>query len=366
MSIFSQSESYIRQMVRYGLRLAVVVPCYNVQKHIIGVIQTIPEYVQYIIAVNDTSQDNTGTLIDRLSDNHRIHAVHLPYNHGVGGAMLAGFAKAIELDADIIVKMDGDGQMDPRNLPLLIEPLLKGKADYTKGNRFMSFSLDQMPTIRRFGNAVLSFLVKLSSGYWNIFDPTNGYFAIRRELLESISAKYISQGYFFEISMLISAGIQRAVVLDIPIKARYGTEKSNLNITRVMLQFPVHLFSGFLRRVWLRKILYSLTMEAILGLSGIVLIMAGTIFGISKFIDYAIIQYVPAPAGTVMIAALPIFLGFQMLMNAIILDIQSVPSIPLCDKYAPNVINGFNQNQIFSEEMDYYDSEKEHLQAIKE
>lgn len=343
-------ESYIKQMTRYGLRIAVVVPCYNVQKHIVGVLQAIPEYVHYIIAVNDASQDNTGDIIDYLADSRHIYAIHLPYNHGVGGAMLSGFAKAIELGADIIVKMDGDGQMDPDNLPLLIEPILKGKADYTKGNRFMSFSLDQMPTIRRFGNAVLSFLAKLASGYWNIFDPSNGYIAIRREFLENLPKEYISQGYFFENSMLIAAGIQRAVVLDIPVKARYGTEKSNLNITRVMFQFPIHLVIGFLRRVWLRKILYSLTMEAILGIFGAILIMAGAIFGIGKFIDYAIIKNVPAPAGTVMVAALPIFLGFQMLMNAIILDIQSVPSVPLCDKYTVNVVGDSVQNMVTLQE----------------
>jgi dolichol-phosphate mannosyltransferase len=350
MSNPSHLESDIKQMTKYGLRVAVVGPCYNVQKHIVGALQTIPEYVHYIIAVNDASQDNTGDLIDDLSDNKRIHAIHLPYNHGVGGAMLVGFAEAINLGADIIVKMDGDGQMDPENLPLLIEPLLKGKADYAKGNRFMSFSLDQMPIIRRVGNAVLSFLAKLASGYWNIFDPTNGYIAIRRELLESLPTKYISQGYFFENSMLIAAGIQRAVVLDIPIKARYGTEKSNLNITRVLFQFPIHLIIGFLRRIWLRKILYSLTMEAILGIFGILLIMIGAIFGISKFIDYAVIQSVPAPAGTVMVAALPIFLGFQMLMNAIILDIQSVPSTPLCDKYTTNTIDDSIQKLASSKE----------------
>ena len=336
----SRAEQQVRRMVESGLRVAVVVPCYNVQEHVVGVVQTMPDYVHDIILVNDASQDQTGTLIDQLS-NERIHAIHLPHNRGVGGAVLAGFAKASELGADIIVKMDGDGQMDPNYLPLLIEPLMMGKADYTKGNRFRSvLSLAQMPMVRRLGNAGLSFLIRLASGYWNVFDPSNGYVAARREVLEMLPLEIIHRRYFFESSMLIALGILGAVVLDIPMHARYGIEKSNLRIGLVLFKFPLHLTIGFVRRILLRKILYSLTMEAILSIFGVILIMAGTVFGVVEFVNYAIIQRTPAPAGAVMTAALPVFLGFQMLMNAILLDIQSVPSVPLCDRYVPGVING--------------------------
>ena len=331
----TRAEAVTRQMVKSSLKIAVVIPCYNVQEHIETVIQSIPDYVRVVVLVDDASQDQTAAIIDKLAQegNGRVFVLHLPRNRGVGGAMLAGLGKASELGADISVKMDGDGQMDPRYIPLLVEPLITGKADYTKGNRFRSaLSLAQMPLVRRLGNAMLSLLTKFASGYWNIFDPTNGYIAIRREIFEMLPPKMVHPRYFFESSLLIALGILGAVVLDVPMEARYGTEKSMLRISQVIFEFPWQLALGFLRRLWFKKILYSLTMEAILGISGFVLFCLGFIFGLVEFMHYAITLKVAAPSGTVMTAALPVLLGFQMMMNAILLDIQSVPSLPLCEK----------------------------------
>ena len=332
---YTRVEVLVRQVVKSGLKIAVVVPCYNVQAHIEAVVQSIPDYVEVAVLVDDASQDHTAAIIDKLAQegNGRVFVLHLPHNRGVGGAMLAGLGKTGELGADISVKMDGDGQMDPRYIPLLVEPLIVGKADYTKGNRFRStLSLAQMPLVRRLGNAVLSLLTKFASGYWNIFDPTNGYIAIRREVFEMLPPKMVHPRYFFESSLLIALGILGAVVLDVPMEARYGTEKSLLRISQVIFEFPWQLALGFLRRLWFKKILYSLTMEAILGISGFVLFCLGFIFGLVEFMHYAIILKVAAPSGTVMTAALPVLLGFQMMMNAILLDIQSVPSVPVCEK----------------------------------
>jgi hypothetical protein len=150
----------------------------------------------------------------------------------------------------------------------------------------------------------------------------------------------IHRRYFFESSLLITLGILGAVVVDVPMAARYGGEKSNLHIRRALIEFPARLTAGLIRRLWLRKILFSLTMEAVLGSIGLALILVGSIFGTAEFIRYAIVEHLPAPAGTVMAAALPVFLGFQMVMNAILLDIQSVPLVPLCealgDQYSSN------------------------------
>jgi glycosyltransferase involved in cell wall biosynthesis len=331
----TRAEALVRQMVKSGLKIAVVIPCYNVQEHVKAVIQSIPGYVRVVVLVNDASHDQTSAIIDKLAQegNGRVFVLHLPRNIGVGGAALAGLHKASELGADISIKMDGDGQMDPRYIPLLLEPLITGKADYTKGNRFRSvLTLAQMPLVRRLGNAMLSLLTKFASGYWNIFDPTNGYIAIRREVFEMLPPKMIHPRYFFESSLLIALGILGAVVLDIPMQARYGTEKSMLRISQVVFEFPLQLALGFLRRLWFKKILYSLTMEAILGISGFVFFCLGFIFGLVQFMHYAINLKVAAPSGTVMTAALPVLLGFQMMMNAILLDIQSVPSMPLSEK----------------------------------
>ena len=339
--VFSNPVLAERQVCRWvdaGLHVAVVVPCYNVQAHISGVVESMPGYIHSIILVNDASRDATGLQIENLkSRDDRIHTLHLKVNRGVGNAVMAGFSRALELGADVVVKMDGDGQMDPQYLPLLIKPLVLGEADYAKGNRFaVTGSLSQMPTLRRMGNAGLSFLTRAASGYWNILDPNNGYVAARSEIVKILPSEIIHSRFFFESSMLIALNILGAVVLDIPMNARYGTEKSNLQIRRVALEIPFLLAWGFLRRIWSRKILYNLTMEAILGTCGLVLALVGFAFGAVEFVNYALIKNTAAPAGTVMTAALPVLLGFQMLMNAILLDIQSVPSTPLCERiYVP-------------------------------
>lgn len=336
-----RTERRVRKMAAAGLRIAIVVPCYNVEKHIIEVFDSIPDYVRDVVLVDDASKDNTAAIIDQLAagqrDTKRVrhvscYAIHLPQNRGVGGAMVSGFNKVLEFKTDIIVKMDGDGQMDPKYLPLLIEPLASGKADYTKGNRLQSaFSLVEMPMIRRFGNAVLSFLTKISSGYWNVIDPNNGYIAIRREVLEILPMEILHPRYFFESSMLIALRLVRAVVLDIPMDARYRGERSNMRIRRVLIEFPWQLTLGFLRRLWLTKILFSLTIEAILSISGLLLVIIGFAYGFMKtFLAPGLDSGISVRV--MLMTVLPVFLGFQMLMNALLLDIQSVPVIPLCDR----------------------------------
>ena len=194
------ADKVVRRAVKSGLDIAVVVPCYKVEDQIGEVVQTMPDFVRFIILVDDASPGKTPELIDRLAAEQpqRVLAVHLAQNRGVGGAVLAGFRRAMETQADIVVKMDGDGQMDPDALPALVEPLVLGKADYTKGNRLRSaLSLAGMPLIRRLGNATLSFLIKISSGYWNVIDPANGYLAIRREVLDYLPFEMIHPRYFF-------------------------------------------------------------------------------------------------------------------------------------------------------------------------
>ena len=336
-----RAETYVRKMVKSGLNIAVVIPCYNVQYHIEEVVTTIPTYVHDVILVNDASVDDTPVMINQLQVSvfpYKVHTLHLPKNLGVGGAVTAGFKYSLSLDAHIIVKMDGDGQMDPANLPLLIEPLITAKADYTKGNRLLNaLTLKDMPMVRRLGNAVLSFLTKISSGYWNIVDPVNGYIAARRDVLELLPFDMLHNRFFFESSLLIALRIIRAVVLDIPMDARYGLEKSNIRLMRVLIEFPYELTKGFLRRVWLTKILYSLTIEAILGLSGMFFILLSVLFAIVKLYQKFILAKLVLSSEMLLLIALPLMLGFQMLMNAALLDIQSVPTNPLCERI---VLNG--------------------------
>lgn len=306
--------------------LVVVIPAYRVADSIEVVISELPDYLSHIIVVDDASPDNISVLVKTLAnDDSRIVLVRHEQNQGVGGAMLTGFKKALELGAQIVIKVDGDHQMDATFIPALITPLLEGKADYAKGNRFRDFeSLRYMPLIRRIGNLGLSFLTKAATGYWNCFDPTNGFFAIRSEILEQLPLDRIDRGYFFETSMLANLYLLDAHILDVPMPARYRGERSNMSIWRVMVEFPVKLFATVLRRLLLKYFLFDFSMVSVYLLTGIPLILFGLIFGTVKWLQYIELG-VPAPTGTVILPTLALILGIQILLSAIEIDMNSAP-----------------------------------------
>ena len=316
--------------------IAAVIPCYRVEKEIQAVLQAIPSYIKHIIVVDDASPDATADFVAAaVKNDERMTLIRHSSNRGVGGAMVTGYQKALELGAQIVVKIDGDGQMDMDHLPKLILPLIEGKADYTKGNRFRDFkSLQQMPFIRRVGNMGLGFLAKAATGYWTMFDPTNGFNAIRSEVLAQLSLDKIDQTYYFETSMLANLYLIGAVVRDVPMPARYRGEVSSLLVHRILFQFPPRLISTLLRRLVLKNFIYDFSMESIYLLTGLPLLLFGFIFGIIKWIQYASI-HVPAPTGTVMLATLSVLLGIQFLLSAIEIDLRSVPTEPISNPLNP-------------------------------
>lgn len=311
--------------------LTVVIPAYHVADKIESVLTELPDYLCHIIVVDDASPDNTSALVQAFaSRDRRIVLVRHAQNQGVGGAMLTGFRKALELGAQVIVKLDGDHQMDPAHIPALVTPLLEGKADYAKGNRFRDFeSLRHMPLIRRVGNLGLSFLTKTATGYWNCFDPTNGYFAIRSEMLAQLPLERIDHSYFFETSMLANLYLLDAFILDVPMPARYRGERSSLSIWRVLVEFPAKLLATLLRRLLLRYFLFDFSMVSVYLLTGIPLILFGLIFGSVKWIQYLKLG-VPAPTGTVILPTLALILGIQILLSAIEIDMNAAPKSPRC------------------------------------
>lgn len=310
--------------------IAAVIPAYCVERDIQSVLSGLPRFVKHIIVVDDASRDSTADLVAASAKrNRRIVLIRHDTNQGVGGAMVSGFRKALELGAQVIVKLDGDGQMDPAYIPALVTPLIEGKADYAKGNRFRDFqSLQQMPLIRRVGNLGLSFLTKAATGYWNLFDPTNGYFAIRAEALAQLPLEKIDRGYFFETSMLSYLYLLNALVLDVTIPARYGNERSHLSVRRVLFEFPVKLLVTFLRRITLKYYIYDFSIISLYIITGIPLLLFGLIFGSVKWIEYAS-RNIPAPTGTVMLPTLSVILGIQIMLSAIEIDMNAAPKQPL-------------------------------------
>lgn len=309
--------------------VAVVIPAYRAVATIAEVITGVPTFVRHVVVVNDASPDSTTDVVRSVGD-PRVVLVEHETNEGVGGAVMSGYARAAELGADIVAKMDADGQMDPEHLLTLITPIVTGQADYTKGNRFLhGRELRAMPGRRRFGNAGLSFMTKLASGYWGIFDPTNGYTAIHASLLPAIADASIAKRFFFESSMLLALSQLRAVVRDVYIPARYPAgARSQLSESRAAIGFPWQLLRGFVRRILLQYFVRDFTAVSLYLVFGLVLAVFGGVWGVWHWVSSAQAGTV-ASTGTVMIAVLPIIVGVQLLLQAITLDIQNVPAEPV-------------------------------------
>ncbi len=308
--------------------IAVVVPTYKVTSHVVETISEIGKEVSYIFVVDDACPDGSGKLVQEKVSDSRVKVIFHEENLGVGGAMITGYKAALETDADIIVKLDGDGQMDPALISELIAPIVNGRADYTKGDRLDSLTgLSQMPSIRLFGNAGLSLLTKISTGYWNITDPTNGYTAIHRDVLKMLPLGMLSKRFFFESDMLFRLSLYRAVVWDVPMQARYGTEKSNLSIIKTLWEFPWKHFKNFHKRLFYNYYLRDVSAASIELPLGIVLWWFGLVFGIGAY-NQSMETGVAATTGTVMISVVPLILGFQLLLAFVSHDVSAVPSRP--------------------------------------
>jgi dolichol-phosphate mannosyltransferase len=248
---------------------------------------------------------------------------------GVGGAVITGYEKASEESMTIIVKIDGDAQMNPVYIPNFIRPILNGAADYTKGNRFFELRfLSGMPFLRIFGNSVLSFVNKVTSGYWNIMDPTNGYTAIHSKLLHHLPLDKIDNGYFFESDMLFRLGTIRAVVHDIPLVGVYGEEESNLNVINVSIKFPLKYLKRIFKRIFYSYFLRDFNIGSVELFFGLLLFMGGGFYGACNWYE-SYVNNIPTPLGVIMLATLPIILGFQLLLSALNYDIQNIPRKPI-------------------------------------
>ena len=304
-----------------GRRVAVVVPAFNEERFIGGVLSTMPAFVDRIVVVDDGSGDATGRVAASVED-PRVKVLRSDRNRGVGAAMRLGYGAALEDGAELIAKMDGDGQMPPEYLSRLLDALTDEHYDYAKGNRFLLVdSLKTMPRVRLVGNMGLTFMTKLASGYWHVFDPQNGFTAIRAECLRRLDLDAIYDGYFFENDMLIQLSLRDFRVKDVPVPARYGDEVSGLKPLAVGLRFPHLLTRRFFGRIVLKYVLRDFSPIALFLFLGLALFGWGTLFGVYLWITSNVTGHA-TPTGTIMLALLPLILGFLLLLQAIVLDIQ--------------------------------------------
>lgn len=310
-------------------KISVVLPSYKVREHIVGVINKFDDDVWRIYVVDDCCPEGSGKYVEEMIDDPRVRVIYHKINQGVGGAVMTGYRAAIADGAEVIVKVDGDGQMDPSLIPAFVAPILAGEADYTKGNRF--FDLEEiraMPKVRLFGNAVLSFMTKLSSGYWDLFDPTNGYTAIHADVARHLPFEKISSRYFFETDMLFRLNTLRAVVVDVPMDAQYGDEVSNLKISKIIGEFLIKHVRNFSKRIFYNYYLRDMSLASIELPLGMLLFTSGCVFGVYHWIN-SLHEGVSTPAGAVMLAALPILMGTQLILAFLGYDIANVPRRPL-------------------------------------
>jgi dolichol-phosphate mannosyltransferase len=305
--------------------VAVIVPAYRVRDRILEMLAGIPGWVTAIYVVDDACPDGSGDQVLEGCRDARVRLIRHRQNEGVGGAVMSGYARALADGADVLVKMDGDGQMDPALLPQLLGPILRGEADYTKGNRFYELDrITRMPAIRLFGNALLSFMTKLSSGYWDVFDPTNGYTALHSQVASRLPLAKISRRYFFETDMLFRLNTIRAVVVDVPMEARYEGETSSLRIGRIIHEFLFKHARNFGKRIFYNYFLRDLSLASMLLLVGTVFVAVGGFLGLRYWYQSAI-SGVPTLAGSVMLVALLMIVGIQFLLGFLAQDIASVP-----------------------------------------
>lgn len=311
------------------IKVAAVLPCYREKDNILAVLEKFSPLIDFIIVVDDACPDGTGDHVRENCSDDRVTVIRHQSNKGVGGATLSGYQKAIELGADIVVKVDGDGQMDPKMITALIRPILQGQADYAKGNRFYRLTgLSEMPKLRLIGNLALSFASKMSSGYWKIFDPTNGFTAIHTKVARELPMDKIDPTYFFESDMLFHLNIARAVVADVPIQAIYGDESSSLKISRILFPFMAKHTGNFFRRIFYSYFLRDFSIASIELVAGILLLGFGTIFGSVGWYE-SYITGIPAATGVIILAALPFLVGSQLIISFINFDVQNQPEAPL-------------------------------------
>ena len=232
--------------------ICIVIPAFNEARQIGTVLESMPDFVDYIVVVDDASVDETAQIVAEYSKKYDyIHLIRHRKNKGCGGALVTGYKWAIEKEADIAVRMDGDGQMNPGELPALLDPIIEKGVDYSKGNRFFSGkAYERMPKIRYFGTAFLSLLTKIVSGYWHISDFQSGYTAINKKALQMVDWDIMYQRYGQPNDLMILLNVHNLKVADVPVEPLYNIgETSGIKIKKVIFSISWLLFKRFFWRM---------------------------------------------------------------------------------------------------------------------
>jgi len=302
--------------------IVIVIPAFEVAAQIISVIRGIDKSVTQIIVVDDLCPEKSGYKVAKEIKDKRVKILFNENNLGVGGSMIRGYKEAMKSNPEYVVKLDGDGQMDPKLIPLFISELENSGGDYAKGNRFANpENLKSMPKIRVFGNLILSFLAKFSTGYWNIFDPNNGFTVIKGKTLAQLPFHKISERYFFESDMLFRLNLLGAEVVDVPMTAVYGAEKSNINLAKTLLEFPAKHLKNFLKRITYNYFLRDFNLASIELVLGINFLFFGTLTGAINY-AHAVRAESSMSVGILILVSILIISGLQLILSFFSFDMN--------------------------------------------
>jgi glycosyltransferase involved in cell wall biosynthesis len=242
-----------------GKRIGVVVPAYNEEQLIGRVVETMPDYVDVIVVVDDASQDETELAVQKYQPqmDSRLQLIKHETNQGVGGAIATGYKWCRDHEVDVAVVMAGDAQMDPADLPTLLAPIVEDRADYAKGNRlFTGDAWNQIPRVRYLGNSAMSLLTKMASGYWHVADSQCGYTAINAKALKMLDWDQMYKRYGQPNDLLVRLNVFNFRVCDVPVQPVYNIgEKSGIKPLRMIPKLSWLLLKLFLYRMWQKYVI---------------------------------------------------------------------------------------------------------------
>jgi len=307
-----------------GKTVGVVVPCHDEETQIGTVIETMPDYVDRIIIVDDVSSDRTVEIVESWAERlpGRIRLVKHERNGGVGAAIVTGYKAAVEERIDMTAVMAGDAQMDPADLPNLLAPVASGEVDYAKGNRlFTGDAWNAIPRVRYLGNSALSLMTKIASGYWHVADSQTGYCVASLKVLQTIDLDALYPRYGFPNDMLVQLNIYDFVVRDVPIQPVYGVgEKSGIKLYRVIPTLSWLLLRRFWYRMFQKYVIRDTHPLVLFYVTGLVFELTGFVLGVLLVV--ARLQHRPMSVPTVVLSALLLITGLQFLFFAMWFDME--------------------------------------------
>jgi dolichol-phosphate mannosyltransferase len=309
--------------------LICVVPAYRAAASIVDVVRGALPFVDHVIVVDDACPDSSGRLAEHaFRGDGRVKCLYREKNGGVGEAMKTGISLALELGAQFVVKLDADGQMDPNFIPAMRDVLLmKPAVGLVKGNRFYDSSVARsMPGLRLFGNSILTLLVRIATGLWSSIDPTNGYIMVRASSLRRVRFASLSNRYYFEISLLAALAMRRLELAEMEMPAIYGPHPSSLSVWKSAIGFPGRLVATFVKRILWQYIISDMNVGSVMLVLGSVLMAISLGFGSEAWIE-TLHSGIARPPGTIMLVFLPFLMGFQLMLNALIYDVQFSPRV---------------------------------------